>query len=146
MAERKRDPIRKVELADGRIRWRTVVDVGTKVKVNRATGKPVLDRDGRPVTMRDQRTHHPRRCTPILGEGKRPIGRDRQQGDTVRRLRGRLLEPRRHHQPLAGLMPPLNRCTVRRGHWPHVRCTGHGWPSMHRPPHRWFGLLRWRVR
>lgn len=56
MAERKRDPIRKVELADGRIRWRTVVDVGTKVKVNRATGKPVLDRDGRPVTMRDQRT------------------------------------------------------------------------------------------
>lgn len=40
-------------------------------------------------------------------------------------------------------MPPLNRCSVRRWRWPYVRCTGHGWPGMHKGSHRWFGLIRW---
>lgn len=41
-------------------------------------------------------------------------------------------------------MPPLNRCNARRWRWPHLRCTGHGWPGMHEAPHRWWGVIRWR--
>jgi integrase len=56
MAARSRDPIKRVELSDGRTRYRFVVDVGEKPRIDRKSGKPALDENGRPVMMRDQRT------------------------------------------------------------------------------------------
>jgi integrase len=53
---KKTDPIRKIELADGRTRYRFVVDVGKKPKIDKATGKPATGPDGHPVMVRDQRT------------------------------------------------------------------------------------------
>lgn len=53
---KKTDPIKRVELADGRTRYRFVVDVGKKPKIDKATGKPVIGTDGRAKLVRDQRT------------------------------------------------------------------------------------------
>lgn len=53
---RRTAPIKRVELADGRVRYRFVVDVGQKPKIDRATGEPVIGADGRQVMARDQRT------------------------------------------------------------------------------------------
>ena len=49
------DPIKRVELPSGAIRYRFTVDVGLKVKTDK-DGRPVL-KDGKPVMVRDQRTH-----------------------------------------------------------------------------------------
>lgn len=54
---RKTDPIKKVVLADGRVRYRFVVDVGEKPRRDPSTGEPLLDENGRQVMMRDQRTY-----------------------------------------------------------------------------------------
>jgi integrase len=48
------DPIKKVVLPSGAVRYRFTVDVGRKAKTD-AAGRPVL-KDGKPVMMRDQRT------------------------------------------------------------------------------------------
>lgn len=50
------DPIKKVVLPSGEVRYRFTVDVGKKVKTD-GRGRPVLDDDGKPVMVRDQRTH-----------------------------------------------------------------------------------------
>jgi len=50
------DPIKKIELANGRVRYRFVVDVGQRAKVDNATGRPAVDAAGRQVMVRDQRT------------------------------------------------------------------------------------------
>jgi integrase len=57
MAGRAADPIKKVVLAGGRTRYRFVIDVGKKPKVDKATGKVILDESGKPVMVRDQKTH-----------------------------------------------------------------------------------------
>lgn len=49
------DPIKRVTLPSGEVRFRFTVDVGRKVKTDK-DGRPVL-RDGKPVMVRDQRTH-----------------------------------------------------------------------------------------
>ncbi len=56
MAQRKSDPIKRIELADGRVRYRFVVDVGEKPRRDPKTGEPAVDAAGRPAMMRDQRT------------------------------------------------------------------------------------------
>jgi integrase len=48
------DPIKRVVLPSGAVRYRFTVDVGQKVKTDSA-GKPAM-KDGKPVMMRDQRT------------------------------------------------------------------------------------------
>nr|WP_221382785.1 site-specific integrase [Actinoplanes polyasparticus] len=48
------DPIKRVVLPSGAVRYRFTVDVGQKVKTE--NGRPVL-KDGKPVMVRDQRTH-----------------------------------------------------------------------------------------
>lgn len=49
------DPIKKVVLPSGTIRYRFTVDVGKKVKTDK-NGHPVM-KDGKPVMVRDQRPH-----------------------------------------------------------------------------------------
>lgn len=49
------DPIKRVVLPSGQIRYRFTVDVGQKVKTGK-DGKPVMQ-DGKVVMVRDQRTH-----------------------------------------------------------------------------------------
>jgi integrase len=49
------DPIKRIVLPSGAVRYRFTVDVGKKVKTGK-DGKPVM-KDGRPVMVRDQRTH-----------------------------------------------------------------------------------------
>jgi integrase len=49
------DPIKRVVLPSGAVRYRFTVDVGRKVKTDR-DGRPVL-KDSKPVMVRDQRTH-----------------------------------------------------------------------------------------
>lgn len=53
---RRPDPIRKVTLENGRVRYRFVIDVGKKVKTGK-DGRPVLNAVGQPVMVRDQKTH-----------------------------------------------------------------------------------------
>ena len=52
---RRGDGIKRVRLADGRVRYRFKVDVGPQPKRDKA-GRPVLDDEGRPVMVRGQRT------------------------------------------------------------------------------------------
>jgi integrase len=49
------DPIKRVVLPSGAVRYRFTVDVGRKVKTG-SDGRPVM-KDGKPVMVRDQRTH-----------------------------------------------------------------------------------------
>lgn len=49
------DPIKRVILPSGEVRYRFSVDVGLKAKT--VGGVPVLGSDGKPVMVRDQRTH-----------------------------------------------------------------------------------------
>jgi integrase len=49
------DPIKRVTLPSGEVRYRFTVDVGMKVKTDKQ-GRPVIDADGKPVMVRDQRT------------------------------------------------------------------------------------------
>jgi integrase len=51
---RSSDPIKKITLPSGVVRYRFVVDVGLKVKTGK-DGAPVLKADGTPVMVRDQR-------------------------------------------------------------------------------------------
>lgn len=51
---RRSDPIKKVTLPSGQIRYRFSIDVGKKVKVGK-DGRPVLDGNGHVVMVRDQR-------------------------------------------------------------------------------------------
>ena len=55
MTTKKTDPIKRVELGDGRVRYRFVVDMDRKQKEDKR-GKPILDEDGAPIMVRDQRT------------------------------------------------------------------------------------------
>lgn len=48
------DPIKRIVLPSGEVRYRFTVDVGTKVKTDRS-GRPVM-KDGEPVMVRDQKT------------------------------------------------------------------------------------------
>jgi hypothetical protein len=57
VVRRAADPIKKVVLADGRARYRFVIDVGKKPKIDKKTGKAVLGSDRKPMMVRDQRTH-----------------------------------------------------------------------------------------
>lgn len=51
---RSSDPIKKVTLPSGAVRFRFIIDVGTKVKTDK-DGKPVIAASGKPVMVRDQR-------------------------------------------------------------------------------------------
>jgi integrase len=57
VSRRAADPIKKVVLADGQTRYRFVIDVGKKAKIDKRTGKVLVGDDGKPVMVRDQRTH-----------------------------------------------------------------------------------------
>jgi integrase len=50
------DPIKRIVLPSGAVRYRFTVDVGQKIKTDKQS-RPVLDAEGKPVLVRDQRTH-----------------------------------------------------------------------------------------
>jgi integrase len=52
---RRQEPIKRIVLSGGRVRYRFVIDVGLKPRL--VDGHPQFDRAGRQVMMRDQRTH-----------------------------------------------------------------------------------------
>lgn len=54
---KRQDPFKRIELADGRVRYRFVVDAGLKPKTDKVTGRPMVGTDGKQVMTRDQRTH-----------------------------------------------------------------------------------------
>lgn len=83
MSARKTDPIKKITLKDGTVKYRFVVDVGAKPKIDRATGKPVLGEDGRPLMARDQRTYTFAKLGEARAERARIIS-DRSKGTFVR--------------------------------------------------------------
>jgi integrase len=51
----RKDPIKKVTLKDGSVRYRFSVRVGEKPRIDKATGKPMVDALGRVKMMSDQR-------------------------------------------------------------------------------------------
>lgn len=60
------DTIKKITLKDGSTVYRFTIDVGVRPKIDKASGKPVLDENGAQVMTRDQRTH----TFPKLGEAR----------------------------------------------------------------------------
>lgn len=83
MTSKRKDPIKKITLADGRVRYRFVVAVGKRPKIDKATGKPVLKPDGEPVLVPDQRTMTFDRLTDARNEWAR-IKNERAQGTLVK--------------------------------------------------------------
>lgn len=79
----KRDPIKKITLADGRVRYRFVIAVGKRPKIDKVSGKPVLKPDGAPVLVPDQRTMTFDRLTDARAEWAR-IKSERAQGVLVK--------------------------------------------------------------
>jgi integrase len=77
------DPIKKIELADGRTRYRFMIDVGKKPKIDKATGKPMMGSDGQPVMTRDQRTFTFDKLTDARAEWAR-MKHERGQGTLVK--------------------------------------------------------------
>src|SRR5262245_53564480 len=93
------DPIKKIKLKDGRIVYRFVIDTGMKPRLDKLTGKPMLDATGRQVFMRDQRTFtFPTRREAT--EERARILADKSRGTLVRATRKTVAEHLAEH--LAG--------------------------------------------
>lgn len=75
--------IKKVELADGSLRYRFTIDVGKKPKIDNATGQPAIGPDGRVVMVRDQRTFTFDKLADARAEWNR-IKHERGQGTLVK--------------------------------------------------------------
>lgn len=89
---RKAEPIKKVPLqvpqidANGKKiteRYRFVIDVGKKPRIDKATGKPMIRPDGQPVMTRDQRTFTFDKLSDARAEWNR-IKHERGQGTLVK--------------------------------------------------------------
>jgi integrase len=91
VSTRKRhEPIKKIQLQSGTV-YRFVIDIGRKPKLDGATGKPMLDAQGRQVMMRDQRTH----TFPTYAQARTERARilaDKSRGTLVRSTKKTLVE------------------------------------------------------
>jgi hypothetical protein len=110
MSQRRRDPIRRVELADGRVRCRFVVDVGPKADGRRDQRTHTLD------TLRQARVKRAR----IISERAAGVLVRQDRKLTVAGFLGEWLESKRGRRPatyqgyLHALQPVIRRC----GHLP----------------------------
>ena len=118
---RRTDPIKRIELADGRVRYRFVVDVGEKPRLD-DNGVPVRDAAGRQVMMRDQRTFTLDKLTEARTERALNPG-DAEDEDVAEGIveEAWLAVRRKEVREALALLPPDQRDAVEMAYFQHAR-------------------------